>query len=252
MASPLPIDQTGESGRLASPGSASRRPPAGGAVLALALVLPAPSLANWLGMVVVPNTIWAPMLFAALKMWMLGVPLAWYLGVERQKPSLSPMRRGGAVPGIVSGLAIAAIIGLAYVMIGTRLIDLAAMREAMVRIGLDKLHRYLLGAAYWITANSLLEEFLWRWFVVYQARRLMPDRAAILFSAAGFTLHHIVATSLYFPVPVVALISLGIFLGGAIWSWLYVRHRSIWPGYISHAIADLAVFIIGYQLIFGS
>jgi len=79
----------------------------------------------------------------------------------------------------------------------------------------------------------------------------MSARAAIVFSAAGFTVHHIVATSLYFSPGVVALISSGIFVGGCIWSWLYVRYDSIWPSYISHVIADLAVFIIGYRLIFG-
>jgi hypothetical protein len=45
--------------------------------------------------------------------------------------------------------------------------------------------------------------------------------------------------------------SCGVFLGGAAWSWLYLRYRSIWPGYVSHAIADAAIFIIGYRLIFG-
>jgi len=45
--------------------------------------------------------------------------------------------------------------------------------------------------------------------------------------------------------------SVGVFLGGAIWSWLYLRYRSVWPCYLSHAIADAAIFIIGYRLIFG-
>ena len=39
--------------------------------------------------------------------------------------------------------------------------------------------------------------------------------------------------------------------GRASWGWLYLRHRSIWSGYVSHAIVDVAVFVIGYGLIFG-
>jgi membrane protease YdiL (CAAX protease family) len=42
-----------------------------------------------------------------------------------------------------------------------------------------------------------------------------------------------------------------VFTGGAIWSWLYVRYRSIWPGYLSHAIVDVAVFAVGWWIIFG-
>ena len=43
----------------------------------------------------------------------------------------------------------------------------------------------------------------------------------------------------------------GIFIGGTVWSGLYLRYRSIWPGYASHAIVDVAVFGIGWWVIFG-
>ncbi len=221
------------------------------AALSLILILPAPSLANWLGMSVVPNTIWAPILFSMMKVWMVCLPLAWLIWVEQRPLGLSPMRKGGGLAGVVTGMVIAATIGFTYLIIGPRLIDQEQLRGMMAEIGLGELTHYVGGAVYWVTANSLLEEFVWRWFVVYQARKFMSARAAIVFSAAGFTVHHIVATSLYFSPGVVALISSGIFVGGCIWSWLYVRYDSIWPSYISHVIADLAVFIIGYRLIFG-
>lgn len=69
-------------------------------------------------------------------------------------------------------------------------------------------------------------------------------------SALGFTLHHIVALQVYFAWHVTAIASLGLFVGGAIWAWLYLRYSSIWPAYLSHAIVDVAVFAIGYKLIF--
>jgi uncharacterized protein len=46
--------------------------------------------------------------------------------------------------------------------------------------------------------------------------------------------------------------SLGVFAGGAVWSHLYLRTRSIWPGYLSHALADVAVFAVGAQIILDS
>jgi len=36
------------------------------------------------------------------------------------------------------------------------------------------------------------------------------------------------------------------------WSWLYMRYRSIGPCWVSHAIADVPIFVIGYRLIFGA
>ena len=45
--------------------------------------------------------------------------------------------------------------------------------------------------------------------------------------------------------------SLGVFAGGCIWSWIYLRYRDIWGAWVSHVLADIIIFIIGYQLIFG-
>ena len=39
-------------------------------------------------------------------------------------------------------------------------------------------------------------------------------------------------------------------LGGMAWSWCYVRFGSIWPAYVSHAIVDVAVFAVGWDLLF--
>lgn len=70
-------------------------------------------------------------------------------------------------------------------------------------------------------------------------------------SALCFTLHHIIAMGGQFDWRITAIASFGVFVGGLIWSWMYLRYRSVWPGYLSHAIVDVAVFAIGYVLIFG-
>ena len=46
------------------------------------------------------------------------------------------------------------------------------------------------------------------------------------------------------------LASIGLFVGGAIFSWLYVRHRSIWVPWLAHALCDVAVFTAGAFLLF--
>ncbi|MGL5796089.1 MAG: CPBP family glutamic-type intramembrane protease [Waterburya sp.] len=44
--------------------------------------------------------------------------------------------------------------------------------------------------------------------------------------------------------------SLGVFLAGIIWAWCFSRYQSLVPSYLSHILADIAIAIIGWQLLF--
>ncbi len=96
-----------------------------------------------------------------------------------------------------------------------------------------------------------MEEYVYRWFVLRQSEQLFSAPWAILTSAAVFTLHHIIAVSQYLNPLHTVVASTGVFVGGVIWAWLYWRYRSIWPGWISHVLADVAVFGVGWWLLFG-
>ncbi|MDA0577103.1 MAG: CPBP family intramembrane metalloprotease [Verrucomicrobia bacterium] len=219
-------------------------------LLALLLLIPAPSLGVAFGMYWFPDSAFGKGIFFLSKIWILIIPLAWHLMVYRQPRSWSAPRRGGLWTGAGLGLLISAFIVTVFACFGASMIDPETMRTSMKEIGLDAAPVYLAGALYWITVNSFLEEVVWRWFVVRESEKLMGAKAAIGFSALAFTLHHLVAMKLYFNWPTTLLCGLGIFIGGAVWSWCYIRYRSIWPGYVSHAIVDVAVFGIGYVLIF--
>jgi hypothetical protein len=75
--------------------------------------------------------------------------------------------------------------------------------------------------------------------------------AAIVLSAACFTIHHVLALTAYFGPGIVVIGSLGVFAGGCLWSWLMTRYESIWPGYVSHVIVDIGVFVAGGLILFG-
>lgn len=223
----------------------------GKAVLALLLLVPAASLGVASAMIFFPGTRLGAILFGAAKAWLFGLPLLWRLFVERQPIGLSPARNGGFGMGVLSGLLISAVILAAYAAWGGRLLDRARLADRMAAVGLASPGMYLAGAAYWILVNSVLEEYVWRWFCVRQCEQLIPRLPAVALSALFFTLHHVVALQLYMaPLPTL-LCSLGVFTGGATWSWMYTRCRSIWPGYVSHAIVDLCVFGLGAWLLFG-
>ncbi len=222
------------------------------AALALALLVPAPGLGVACGMIWFPNSGLGTVLFGAAKIWLLAMPLVWLLFVDRERIGFSRMRHGGLGLGLLTGLGISAIILGFYLVLGDRLIDREFLVTRLTEIGLGVPLRYVIGATYWITINSLLEEYVWRWFCVRKCEAIMPAWAAIVASALCFTLHHIVAMQVFFPPAVVAICSTGIFIGGAIWSALYIRYRSIWPAYLSHAIVDLCVFGIGAWMLFSS
>lgn len=220
------------------------------ALSALALLAPVPSLGVASAMILFPGSI-GQTIFMAAKIWMLTLPFLWYLVVEKGAPSWSPPRLGGLGIGLLTGLAAAVVIVLAAEAFGILHMDMSKLAGEVDEMGLATPRAYLLGALGWTFANSLMEEIVFRWFVFSQCERLMPRFVAVLASAAIFTAHHVVALSTYLPWHLNALASTGVFLGGVIWAALYSRYRSIWPGWISHALADIAIFALGWVLLFG-
>ena len=142
------------------------------------------------------------------------------------------------------------VVLVAFLLVGRRGIDLSHMQTMAAQMGLDSVAIYLLGALYWCTVNSVLEEYVWRWFLFRKCEVLTGGLRAVVLAALLFTVHHFFALIVYFDWPIAALCCLGVFLGGAIWSWLYLRYRSIWPGYLSHAIVDVFIFALGFWIFF--
>jgi membrane protease YdiL (CAAX protease family) len=69
--------------------------------------------------------------------------------------------------------------------------------------------------------------------------------------AAGlFTVHHVVALASYLDPVLTVLASSGVFVAGAVWGWMYGRYRSVWPPWIAHAFADVAIFVCGWWILF--
>lgn len=218
---------------------------------ALACLVPAPTLGILAATYWWPGSALGQALFFACKVWLVAFPAAWLLFVEHGSLSWSPPRWGGFVFSAILGLALAAAILAAYGLVAHMgWIDRQGVARLAARTGLNRFPVYLAGAIYWITLNSLMEEYVWRWFVFRQFEVLLGGRLAVIASALGFTLHHVVALQAQFSWGITTAASLGVFVGGTIWSTVYLRCQSIWPCYLSHAIVDMPIFLIGYWLIF--
>jgi membrane protease YdiL (CAAX protease family) len=185
------------------------------------------------------------------KLWLLIFPAAWHVLVARGRPGWSPPRRGGLVIGATSGAVLAATAVAGAWLAGVQHMDLEPLRLAAKEMGLGSPVPYLAAAAAWTFLNSLMEEYVYRWFIFSRCEALAGGTAAVIASAAIFSVHHVIAVSRYLDPVNAALASVGVFAGGVVWSGLYLRYRSIWPCWLSHVLADGAVFGIGWWLLFG-
>ncbi len=142
------------------------------ALTALILIAPAPSVGVMVGLRLKQSRL-GVVLWAVAKIWLFGLPLLWHLVVDGGTLSFSPVEKGGWGLGIATGLAMGFGILLGYVL-ARRLnwIDPERLRTAMAPVGLLNRGVYLGAALYWIGVNSVLEEYVYRWFVFSQAEVL--------------------------------------------------------------------------------
>lgn len=219
------------------------------ALWALLLIAPAPALGVWAALFAWPGAMGSA-IWSGAKLWFLVAPALWWRLVQGQRWQWPRWPSHGVVVGVLSGIAMGAIIIGSYLMLAHGRIDMAPMRQAVATAGLDTPARYLALVVYWTAFNSLVEEYAFRWFLFRQAERLMAGPVAVVLVALIFTAHHSLALAVYVPWHLNLLASLGVLAGGLIWSYCYLRFRSIWPGYLSHIGADIGVFGAGYLALF--
>ena len=220
-------------------------------VIPLALVAFVPTISILFTLTYNDDEFTSQIFFIICKLWILLAPAYWYLRVEKNSPSMSLPSRDGMAVGGISGIIMSIIIIVMWLLFGDTL-DTDSMISELESTGLTKIRMYIAGMIYWIFLNSLLEEYVFRWFVTIKSIELLgSEDRAIIFSAILFTLHHAIALHYFgFIWWQTVMASFGLLSAAAIWSLLYVRYRSVWVCWFSHAICDVAVFGIGYLIIF--
>jgi hypothetical protein len=214
-------------------------------------VVLAPSLGALAALYFWPGTVGSG-IYAGCKCVLYGIPcvVAFYRVTWREV--LDGFRRGIAGLGfaVVGGGAVALVAATALFFKLPETIDVTDLLRAAQNSGLDSKVKYW-GFAIWLSiGNSGLEEFVFRWFVDSQLRRLgLSTTLGLLLSAAIFTAHHVFVLGAFFSWSVVLLGSTGVFIGGLLWSWSLVRWRSLLPGWCMHGIVDIVIFWIGAVLL---
>ena len=221
------------------------------ALLGLILVGIAPTVSVVTGFVFKAGVL-AVVVFVFTKLWIFGLPAFWHLRIDKKPSSRSPALDGGWAVSAGLGIAMAVVIMLAYFIIGDALLSEEDLFEILEPFGLTTPWKLMLAILFWVFINSVLEEFVFRWFITSKIEQLVSGKwLPILLSAGVFTLHHTIALAFFIEPLGNFLASLGVFIGGVIFSWIYIEYRSIWVAWVAHAIADVAVFAIAWQMIVG-
>lgn len=220
-------------------------------LLAILLVGFIPSISVIFTIKIIENEFHSQIFFVICKLWIFIIPTVWFFYVEKNIFSRELPSRKGLEMGTATGLIMSIIIILTWIFFEDS-INLEEMIDTLNSKGLSNVNLYVMGMIYWIFINSLLEEYVFRWFITTKASVLFGnDSYAIFFSALMFTLHHFLALHFFgFIWWQTIIASFGLLSAAAIWSWLYLQYRSIWVCWLSHAICDVVVFSIGYQILF--
>jgi len=181
------------------------------------------------------------------------LPVAWVL-LARERLGLGRPSLRGVPLGIVFGLSVLVATWVLYTFglkpLGWFDAPAVEVRGKIRGMGLASLPVYVAMGVFYSLVHSLLEEYYWRWFVFGRLCTRMTLGAGIVVSSLGFAAHHVLVLATFFgwDSPGTYFFSLCVAIGGAFWAWLYRSSGSLLGPWLSHALVDAAIFVVGYDL----
>jgi membrane protease YdiL (CAAX protease family) len=193
--------------------------------------------------------------YAVGKSLQFALPVVWVVLVQRAPIRVDWLRLAGLPAGLAFGILVfvAVLVGYHFVLKPAGYLRKAAdaIHEKIAQFRINTAGRYLAMGAFYSILHSFLEEYYWRWFVFGQLQQVTAVGAAIVVSAVGFTLHHVLVLGIYFGwfSPATIFFSLAVTVGGAFWAWLYFQSGSLYGPWMSHLLVDAVIFVVGYDLV---
>lgn len=184
-----------------------------------------------------------------------SLPIVWVWLVQRRRLHIQRPHTAGLLLGGLFGLVVGGAMIVIYLAVlkQTGLFEGpgAAIRAKVQSFGAASPVSFVLLGLFYSAIHSLLEEYYWRWFVFGQLAQGCKLAQAIAVSAVAFTAHHVLVLAHYFGWTSLAtwLFVAAVAIGGACWAWLYHRTHSLYATWLSHALVDAAIFIVGYDII---
>jgi hypothetical protein len=197
------------------------------------------------------------LLYTGTKIFTIIWPVVAILAIEGHRPRLGPVdwrKHAGALPlGLLTGAAIGGL-GIAlyhFTGMGAYIDAHGGAIQAKVR-ALHLLEYYFLYVTFLSILHSLIEEYFWRWYVFGRLARVVPAGAAYALASLAFAAHHYVVLAAYFPAFGTIFFGTCVAIGGALWCALFRRQETLAGAWVSHMLVDMAIFYIGYRILFAA
>ena len=219
-------------------------------ILALLLIVPVSSIGAICSTVVAPGAIGQSVAISC-GIWMLIFPIVWHVFIDRQQLRLR-LTQDGLLVGIILGIVMFGLIFGGYWFAGRYWLNIPDIRARATQMEMNIPLMIFGFGTFQTLVNSLVEEYVWRWFVYRHCALLWSKARAVWISAGFFTLHHIILMVAYcddWRLVIVGAIS--VFIAGVLWARCARVYNSLLPGYISHLAADLALQIASWYILLG-
>ena len=216
-------------------------------VVLLALVVP--FLMSLIYFVLLPGTWLVNGLYVVMKIMLVVWPAVATLLILRERLDLG-LSNGWrlAMVGVGWGLGIVTLmLGLMVTPLGDIIRAGADNIQTKVE-GMGVLDHFVWSALFLSVIHSLIEEVYWRRFVAGNLLHLVSPWKAHLLAGIGFSAHHIVVVSQFFPLGMAFFLGSCVGIGGVLWSVLMVKQRSLLGAWMSHMVVDIGIMIIGARL----
>lgn len=161
---------------------------------------------------------------------------------------LKPTKRGLLIS-LVLGMLLYVLILVGYFLLKD-VFDFSAVTASLTEgEGVTK-DNFPFVALYISVCNSFLEEFFFRGFAFLGLKRLLGRRLSHTISALAFAVYHVAIMSGWFSPVLFVLLLAGLYAGGVIFNVLDEKTGDIYPSWILHAFANLAINTVG-MILFG-
>jgi uncharacterized protein len=138
------------------------------------------------------------------------------------------------------------ILGVYFII--SRFFDFSKVTTALQgNIGVNK-NNFIFVALYISFVNSLLEEFFFRGFAFLTFKKVIGRKIAYLFSAGAFSLYHIAMMTSWFTSLLFLILISGLFAAGLLFNGLNEKSKTLYPSWLVHMCANLAINTIGFML----
>ncbi|MBS0264037.1 MAG: CPBP family intramembrane metalloprotease [Planctomycetes bacterium] len=193
--------------------------------------------------------------YAVGKVVQFSFPLVWAMSRQGWRPRWQAPRIGDVLLGVLPGLLLLGVAVAAYHLwlkpAGLFAGPAEAVREKAAGFGVAGAGTFIALAVFYCLGHSALEEYYWRWFTFGQLRKLSSFAWAAGVSSVGFMAHHVLVLAVYFgwDSPLTYGFSLAVAVGGLIWALIYEKTGNLWANWLSHALIDAAIFVVGYDIL---